>query len=50
MASGYSETYVNPDEIKQKGYLFLHKPYNLDVLLGAVEEALLKSSSRHVES
>lgn len=43
MASGYSDTYVNPDEIKQKGYLFLHKPYNLDVLLGAIREALRRS-------
>lgn len=43
MASGYSDTYVNPDEIKQKGYLFLHKPYNLDVLLGAIGEALRRS-------
>ncbi|MFA5801990.1 MAG: PAS domain S-box protein [Thermoleophilia bacterium] len=46
MASGYSETYVNPDEIKQKGYLFLHKPYNLDVLLGAIGEALRTSLQR----
>jgi len=40
LSSGYAADHINRQSIEEKGYRFLQKPYDLDVLLGEVDGLL----------
>jgi CheY-like chemotaxis protein len=40
LSSGYAADYINKQGIEEKGYRFLQKPYDLDILLGEIDDIL----------